>query len=288
MRETVSALLDLMRVKNPWGTFLLLIPSLWALSLAGGGRPDPGLVIIFTAGAFLMRSAGCIINDVADRKIDPLIARTKGRPLAAGRLSVPVALVAFAVLVGISALLIAHLNRLTILLAACGLGLAVLYPFTKRFVSIPQAFLGMAFGWGAFMAWAAAKNEIALPPLLLFAATIFWAVAYDTIYAIQDIEDDRKVGVKSSAILFGAAAWAWIIGCLLATCLLLALAGALSGMGPLYLTVVALAGVYFIRQGMQVKKGLSRAQAFALFRAHVPAGAAILLAMLLTPWVSAA
>lgn len=287
IRETVSALLDLMRVKNPWGTFLLLIPSLWALTLAGGGRPDPRLLIIFTVGAFLMRSAGCIINDVADRKIDPLVSRTRGRPLASGRLSVPVALVAFAVLVGISVLLIAHLNRLTIVLAACGLGLAVLYPFTKRFVSIPQAFLGMAFGWGAFMAWAAVKNELALTPALLFAATIFWAVAYDTIYAIQDIEDDKKVGVKSSAILFGSAAWAWIIGCLLVTCLLLAMAGAREGMGPLYLTVVAAAGIYFIRQGIQVKAGLSRAQAFALFRAHVPAGAVILLAMLITPLIRA-
>ncbi|MFQ5507967.1 MAG: 4-hydroxybenzoate octaprenyltransferase [Leptospirillia bacterium] len=278
-RDTGDALLDLMRVRNPVGTFLLLLPSLWALVLAGGGRPPLHLVAVFVMGAFLMRSAGCIINDIADRRIDPQVERTRNRPLASGRLSVPVALFAFAVLVGLAFVLVLQLNRLTLLLSACGLGLAVLYPFTKRFVSIPQAFLGIAFGWGAFMAWAAVRNEIALTPALLFAATICWAIAYDTIYAIQDIDDDRKVGVKSSAILFGDRAWTFIVAFLAATVTLLAAAGAMQGLGLVYFSVLSGCMVYFVRQGVRVRQGLTRPEAFALFAAHVPAGTIILFGM---------
>jgi len=280
VRQTLRAVLDLMRVGKPYGTLLLLWPSLWALTLASGGRPDWQLVAIFTVGAFLMRSAGCVINDIADRRIDPLVARTRTRPLADGRLSVATALVVFALLVGVSLLLILHLNRLTILLSGAGLGLAVLYPFTKRFVSVPQAFLGMAFGWGAFMAWAAVTREVALAPALLFAATIFWAIGYDTIYAIQDIDDDRKVGVNSSAILFGAAAWIWVIGCIAATCLLLGIAGWLHGAGAVWFASLTGVLAYGAWQGAQVRRGLDRARAFELFKAHVWVGAALLAALL--------
>ena len=286
-KETLLAVFGLMRFSKPYGTFLLLFPSLWALVLAGAGKPPVVLVGIFVAGAFLMRSAGCIINDVADRDIDPLVERTRSRPLAAGRLSVATALGAFLILVGISYLLISHLNRLTILLSLGGLGLAVLYPFTKRFVSCPQAFLGMAFGWGAFMAWAAVKNEIAVTPLLLFLATICWAIAYDTIYAIQDIDDDRKVGVKSSAILFGDRVAGWIVTFLMAMTALLAAAGLIEGLGAPYYFVLAACAAYFVHQGTLVRAGLTRDEAFTLFRHHVWVGLAILLGMWASGPVSA-
>jgi 4-hydroxybenzoate polyprenyltransferase len=272
VRETAAAVLALMRVHSPWGTFLLLLPSLWTLVLAGKGHPPLALLAIFTVGAFLMRSAGCIVNDIADRRIDPLVERTKSRPLASGRLGIGTALVVFAVLVAASVLLIAHLNRLTLLLAAAGLFWAVLYPFTKRVVAVPQAFLGIAFGWGTFMAWAAVRNEVALTPTLVFAATICWAVAYDTIYAIQDIDDDRRIGVKSSAILFGDTAWAWVGGLLIATCALFAWAALREGAGPLFLTVLAACAVYFMVQAVQVRRGLDRPGAFRLFKAHVAVG----------------
>jgi 4-hydroxybenzoate polyprenyltransferase len=278
-REIAGAVLALMRVTSPWGTLLLLLPSLWTLVLAGTGHPPPALLAIFVVGAFLMRSAGCIVNDIADRRIDPRVERTRNRPLAAGRLGVGTALAVCAVLVAASFVLIAHLNRLTLLLSAAGLGWAVLYPFTKRVVAVPQAFLGIAFGWGTFMAWAAVRDEVALTPALVFAATICWAIAYDTIYAIQDVDDDRRIGVKSSAILFGDAAWAWIAGFLLATCGLLAAAALREGAGPLFLAVLAACGVYFLYQSLRVRRGLDRPAAFRLFKAHVGVGAVLLAAL---------
>lgn len=279
VREVLWAVLDLMRVSRPYGALLLLLPSLWALVLAGSGRPPLALLFIFVAGAFLMRSAGCVINDVADRRIDPRVARTRGRPLASGRLGLATALTTCVVLVGLSYLLIAHLNRLTILLAALGLGWAALYPFTKRFVAIPQAFLGIAFGWGTFVAWAAVRDELAVTPALLFAATICWAIAYDTIYAIQDVDDDRAIGVQSSALLFGRAAWAWVTAFLLAACGLLAAAGLREGRGPVLYVTLAVLAAYFVRQGIQVRAGLDRAGAFRLFKAHVWVGCAVLAAL---------
>ncbi len=276
VRAVLAALMDLMRLSKPYGTFLLLIPSLWALVLAGHGKPPLMLVVVFTAGAFLMRSAGCVINDFADRRIDPLVARTKTRPLADGRLGTGTALATFGVLVGLSFLLIMQLNALTIWLSLGGLALAVLYPFTKRFVACPQAFLGAAFGWGTFMAWAAVTNTVGPTPALLFAATICWAIAYDTIYAIQDIEDDLRVGVKSSAILFGDMAWAWITLFLLATSLLIGMAGLREGLGAIFMASLAAVTGYFVYQGIRVRAGLSRDAAFALFKAHVPAGAVLL------------
>ncbi len=279
LRAVLAAWMDLMRVAKPYGTFLLLFPSLWALVLAGNGRPPLALLVIFTAGAFLMRSAGCVINDIADRRIDPLVARTRTRPLADGRLGVGSALVAFGLLVALSFMLIAQLNTLTLWLSLGGLGLAVLYPFTKRFVSCPQAFLGAAFGWGAFMAWAAVTDSLSPTPALLFLATVCWAIAYDTIYAIQDIEDDLKVGVRSSAILFGERAWLWVTLFLLATGVLIGLAAYRQGLGAVFFTSLAAVIGYFMYQGGRVRAGLSRAEAFALFKAHVPVGAVLLAGM---------
>lgn len=196
---------ELMRLHKPIGIYLLLWPALWALWFAGNGRPQPLNVVIFIAGVVLMRSAGCVINDYADREFDPRVERTKHRPIAEGRVSPREALILFAVLC-LAALLVAlPLNRLALALSVPAVLLAASYPFAKRYSYLPQAHLGAAFGWAVPMAFAAELNSA--PPLawLLFLITLLWAVAYDTFYAMVDRADDLKIGVKSSAILFGHA-----------------------------------------------------------------------------------
>lgn len=195
--------LRLTRLDKPIGAFLLLWPTLWALWIAADGHPEPVIFVVFVVGVFVMRSAGCVINDFADRRFDPHVRRTHQRPLAAGELGAAEALAVFVVLVLVAFGLVLTLNRLTILLAVVGLALAASYPFMKRYTWLPQPYLGMAFGWAIPMAFAAQTNT--LPPVawLLFIANIFWATAYDTVYAMVDRDDDLKIGVKSSAILFG-------------------------------------------------------------------------------------
>jgi 4-hydroxybenzoate polyprenyltransferase len=195
----------LIRLHAPIGTWLLMWPTLWALWLAGEGRPDPQVFVVFVLGVFLMRSAGCAINDFADRRVDPHVRRTRGRPLASGEVSATEALVLFAGLSLIALGLVLTMNRLTQALAVVGAVLAVVYPFMKRYIATPQAVLGMAFGWSVPMAFAAQTG--AIPPLawLLFCAVLLWAVVYDTMYAMVDRLDDLRLGVKSTAILFGDA-----------------------------------------------------------------------------------
>ncbi|MGH8528534.1 MAG: 4-hydroxybenzoate octaprenyltransferase [Nevskiales bacterium] len=196
---------QLMRLDRPIGIYLLLWPALWALWFAGDGHPRPLNIVIFIAGVVLMRSAGCVINDYADRDFDPRVERTRNRPIAAGRVTPREALILFAVLC-VAALLVAlPLNRLAIALSVPAVLLAASYPFAKRYTYLPQAHLGAAFGWAVPMAFAAEQNTV--PPLawLLFLVTLLWAVAYDTFYAMVDRQDDLKIGVKSSAILFGRA-----------------------------------------------------------------------------------
>jgi 4-hydroxybenzoate polyprenyltransferase len=200
----VSDYARLMRLDRPIGIWLLLWPTLWALWIAGRGRPDPQLFIIFVAGTVLMRSAGCVINDYADRSFDPHVERTKDRPLAAGRISNVEALLLFAALCMSALLLALQLNRLTLLFAVAGAFLAVSYPFIKRFLSVPQLYLGVTFGWGIPMAFAAQLERV--PPRvawLLLLANMLWVTAYDTIYAMVDRDDDIQIGVRSTAILFG-------------------------------------------------------------------------------------
>ena len=195
----------LIRFNRPIGTLLLGWPALWALWLAAEGVPDIRILLVFLAGIFLMRSAGCVINDYADRKIDPHVARTMDRPLAAGRVSEREALVLFTVL-GLAAFaLVLTLNRLTIYLSFAAVISAASYPFMKRYTYLPQAFLGIAFGWAIPMAWSAQTGSIPEVSWLLFIIVVLWAMAYDTMYAMADREDDIKVGVKSTAILFGDA-----------------------------------------------------------------------------------
>ena len=202
-RDRFWAYMRLMRLHRPIGSLLLLWPTLWALWLAGDGRPAPALVGVFVAGVLIMRSAGCVINDYADRDFDPHVWRTRDRPIASGEVSPREALVLFGVLCLLAAGLTRWLNLFTVELSLVAVALAASYPFLKRFTHLPQVYLGLAFGWGIPMAFAAETGRIPSVAWVLFAANIAWTVAYDTAYAMADRDDDRKIGVKSTAILFG-------------------------------------------------------------------------------------
>ena len=193
----------LMRFDKPVGIWLLLWPTLWALWLAGNGTPDQGLFVIFVLGVVVMRAAGCVLNDYADRNIDPYVERTRSRPIASGAVAPFEALMLFAALGLIAIGLATMLNRPAQLLAIIGAVLTVAYPFVKRYLSIPQFVLGAAFGWGIPMAFAAQTGNTPELAWLVFGTAMIWAVIYDTFYAMVDREDDKKVGVKSTAILFG-------------------------------------------------------------------------------------
>ena len=205
MRERLGEYAKLARMHKPIGAALLLWPTWWALWLAAGDFPPWPTLVIFTLGVFAMRSAGCVINDYADRKLDPAVARTRERPIAAGTVSPSEALLVFAVLIAIAFVLVLFTNRLAIELSVVGAFLAVSYPFTKRYTHLPQVYLGAAFGWSIPMAFAAVTNS--LPPLcwLLFLANVLFSTIYDTEYAMVDRDDDVNGGAKSTAILFGDA-----------------------------------------------------------------------------------
>jgi 4-hydroxybenzoate polyprenyltransferase len=203
MRSRIVAYAYLIRLDKPIGTLLLLWPTLWALWLASGGFPESHLLIIFTLGTFLMRSAGCAINDYADQDFDRHVLRTKDRPITSGKISGKEALVVAGALALIAFLLIQPLNALTKELSFFALGVAILYPFTKRFFAIPQAVLGIAFGFGIPMAYAAVLGFIPFEAWILFVGNIFWAIAYDTAYAMVDRDDDLHLGLRTSAITFG-------------------------------------------------------------------------------------
>jgi 4-hydroxybenzoate polyprenyltransferase len=203
LKERLDTYEQLMRLDKPIGVLLLLWPTLWGLWLSSFGTPNVGVFVIFVLGVALMRSAGCIVNDIADRDFDPQVERTKDRPLARRAIPVTEAVLLAAVLAGLAFLLVLQLNRLTIQLSIAALVLAVVYPFLKRVFWLPQAWLGVAFGFGIPMAFAAHQN--AIPPIAwwLLGAHVFWTIAYDTEYAMVDREDDKRIGIKTSAILFG-------------------------------------------------------------------------------------
>lgn len=232
---------QLMRLDRPIGILLLLWPVLWALWVAGAGQPVPSVLLVFVAGVVLMRSAGCVINDYADRKFDPQVERTRGRPLAAGRVQPHEALVLFVVLAFSAFALVLLMNRLTILLSFVGAALAVSYPFMKRWTHLPQFYLGAAFGWGVPMAFAAQTGAVPAEAWILFGATLCWAVAYDTAYAMVDRDDDVRIGVKSTAILFGRADRVMIALFHLITLVLLVWIGARAGLGLTYYAGLLLA-----------------------------------------------
>ncbi|TCJ11795.1 4-hydroxybenzoate octaprenyltransferase [Parasulfuritortus cantonensis] len=237
----------LMRLDKPIGILLLVWPTLWALWLSGGGRPDWLVVWVFMLGSVLMRSAGCVINDYADRDFDPHVARTKDRPMAAGKVGTREALLLAAGLSLLALLLILPLaldNLLLLELAVVALFLAASYPFTKRFFAIPQAYLGIAFGFGIPMAYAAHLGNVPAVGWWLLLANIFWAVAYDTEYAMVDRPDDLKIGIKTSAITFGRYDVAAVMFCYAATLGLLAYVGdALRLAWPYYAGLAVAAGI---------------------------------------------
>ena len=267
---------ELIRLPNQTGTLLLMLPTLWALVLASHGRPDPLLLVIFIAGSFLMRSAGVILNDAADRRLDRQVDRTRTRPLASGRLSLATAFAVLLVLLGIAGSLLFLLDRLALLLSPVALLLAAGYPFAKRILPLPQAVLGVAFGWGVVMAWAAARGTLDPQAWLLFAGTIAWAVAYDTIYALQDLSDDRRIGIRSSAILFGQWTWLAVAVSFGFMTLCLGTAGWLSGIGPVYYGVLAASCGFVSRQVMMLRGSVSPLLSFSMFRQHAWIGGAIL------------
>jgi 4-hydroxybenzoate polyprenyltransferase len=238
----------LARLDRPIGIFLLLWPALWALWIAGDGRPDPKILIVFVAGVIVMRSAGCVINDFADRNLDPHVKRTRSRPLAARRVTPTEALVLFVLLVALALWLVTRLDPFTIALACVGALLAVSYPFVKRYFPLPQLYLGLAFGWAVPMAFAAQTGTIPRVGWVLFVATVLWAGVYDTMYAMVDREEDMRIGVKSSAILF-ADMDRLIVGTMQTMLLFaLVLAGRSMEFGWWYYAGTALAGLLFIYQ----------------------------------------
>ena len=241
-----SAVADLIRLRNQSGTWLLMLPSLWSLVLATHGRPPIALLAVFVLGAFVMRSLGVVFNDLADRHFDKHVARTSDRPLADGRLAPRQALLVALILTICAALLVLTLNPLTTLLSPIALFLAAIYPFSKRWIHIPQAVLGVAFGWGVDHGLGSFARNDRPAGMVLFGATICWAIAYDTIYALQDREDDRRIGVKSSALFFGDAVPAAVGLFLGGMVVCLVSAGQRSGLRMEYYLVLALlAGLFW-------------------------------------------
>lgn len=248
--ERLTQYEKLMRLDKPVGILLLLWPTLWGQWLASHGRPDWMILWIFIMGVVLMRSAGCVINDYADRDFDPHVARTRDRPLAARRVSTREALLLAAGLALTAFLLILPLDTLVLQLSVVALFLAASYPFTKRFFALPQAYLGIAFGFGIPMSYAALWGEVPLEAWLLLLANVFWAIAYDTEYAMVDREDDLKIGIKTSAITFGRHDLTAIAFCYAATLGLLAWTGWSRGIGwPFYLGLgmAAAIAIYHLR-----------------------------------------
>jgi 4-hydroxybenzoate polyprenyltransferase len=239
----------LTRFDKPIGTLILLYPALWALWIASDGKPDLLVLIVISLGVIVMRAAGCVINDYADRDFDPHVERTKLRPIAAGQISPKAALIFFAALCLLAFGLVLLLNQFTILLSFVGAFLAASYPFMKRYTHLPQAYLGVAFGWAVPMSFAAQLNEIPNVAWVLYLAVILWALVYDTMYAMVDKDDDLKIGVKSTAILFGKYD-RQIIGTLqIVILLLLFTVGHMKGLGNFYyLGLVAAAGFFCYQQ----------------------------------------
>ena len=273
-RERLPHYWQLIRGDRPIGTLLLLWPTAWALWLAAGGLPPFGILLIFMLGVWLTRSAGCVINDYADRWLDPWVERTKSRPLASGAVSPNEALAVFAAMMAVAFVLVCFTNRLTILLSVVGVFLAASYPFLKRYTYLPQVYLGLAFGWGIPMAFAAIQDTV--PPLawLLFLGNLLWTTGYDTWYAMVDREDDIRMGAKSTAILFGDAdliAQAVLFGGFLVT---MALLGQRAGLGVNYYVGLAVAAGFIGWQFFRARDR-KREHCFAAFIGNQWVGLAV-------------
>ncbi len=244
----------LMRLDKPIGILLLLWPTLWGLMIAGKGQPGWVIVLVFVTGTILMRSAGCVMNDIADRNFDGHVERTKQRPLVQGEVTVKEACFLAAILSLSAFLIVIFLNKMTIILSIVALFLALTYPLTKRFLAIPQAYLGIAFGFGIPMGFSAINNNIPTVAWLLLLTNIFWAVAYDTVYAMIDRDDDFKIGVKSSALFFGQYDVSAVIFCYLAMLSILIYVGQLIHFGLYYTASLFLTFGLVIWQYQLIKK----------------------------------
>jgi 4-hydroxybenzoate polyprenyltransferase len=248
-----SRYVRLMRLHRPIGIWLLLWPTLWALWIASAGKPNQTIFMIFVLGTIVVRSAGCVINDWADRKFDPFVARTAKRPLATGEVAPVEALLLFAALMLIALGLVLTLNPLTLTFAAAGAVITIIYPFTKRFLSTPQFVLGVAFSWGVPMAFAATVGDVPRVGWLLFLAAMIWVVVYDTQYAMTDREDDVKIGVRSTAILFGDLDRAFIVGLQLLFLASLVLVGRSADLGTWYYSGLGAAAAFAAYQAYLIK-----------------------------------
>ncbi len=244
--------LRLARLDRPIGTWLLLFPCWWSLSLAAPSWPDPGLMALFAAGAMVMRGAGCTVNDIWDREFDARVARTASRPIASGAVSVPGAVVFLGLQLLGGLLVLAQFNTFASVLGAGSLILIAVYPYMKRVTYWPQAVLGLTFNWGALLGWAAVHGELAAPALALYAAGVFWTLGYDTIYAHQDKDDDLMIGLKSSALKLGGATRAWLFVFYGGAAALLALAGTLAGLAWPFYAALALGGAQLAWQAGRV------------------------------------
>jgi 4-hydroxybenzoate polyprenyltransferase len=271
----------LTRLDKPIGTLLLLWPTLWAVWLAARGYPRFDLILIFALGTLLMRSAGCAVNDFADRNFDPHVERTRARPLAAGEIGPAEALAVGAALALLAFCLVLYLNRFAILLSVAALAIAAVYPFTKRFFALPQAFLGIAFGFGIPMAYAATLNRLPAECWMLLAANVFWAIAYDTEYAMVDRNDDAKIGICTAALTFGRFDVAAVMLCYAAMLAILTDLGASLRLGWPYFAALAVAGALMLYHYFLIR-GRSRAGCFKAFMHNNWVGAAIFAGILLS------
>lgn len=272
--QKLQAYVQLTRLDKPIGIFLLLWPTMWALMIAANGRPDLKLVIIFVLGTVLMRSAGCVMNDLADMRYDGFVARTKNRPLVSRQVTKKEAIFLAVFLSLIAFGLVCLTNGLTIKLSFIGLFLAATYPLTKRFFSLPQAYLGIAFGFGIPMAFAATQGMVPTTAWLLLIANIFWALAYDTEYAMVDREDDLKIGIRSSAITFGRYDVFAVMLCYLLTLIFLTFAGLRASLNYPYYVGVLLAGAIAVQHFHMIKHRKSE-QCFKAFLGNTWFGFAI-------------
>ncbi len=284
IKNRLNAYERLMRLDKPIGILLLLWPTLWALWLAGNGRPDWLVVCIFVMGTILMRSAGCVMNDVADRDFDRHVERTRARPVTSGEVGVKEALLLAAGLSLIAFVFVLFLNRLTVSLSFAALALAITYPLTKRFIAIPQAYLGIAFSFGIPMAFAALTNQIPAIAWLLMAANLFWVVAYDTEYAMVDRDDDLKIGIKSSAIWFGRFDVAAILACYAVMLGILVFVGVQLGLlWPFYLALAVAAIIMLYHYHLIQTRDRSRC--FRAFLHNNWVGGVIFLGIFASSWL---
>lgn len=277
--------LQLMRADRPIGTWLLLWPCLWSITLASHYHDYPGIIpnwdlmLLFSIGAFVMRGAGCVVNDLWDREADALVERTKSRPLPSGRVSVTAAIIFACVLSLIGLVILLQLNRFTQIVGAASLILIVIYPLMKRITYWPQLILGFTFNWGALLGWAAVSGTIELPAIILYAGSIYWTLGYDTIYACQDKEDDARVGVKSTALRFANNTAKWISGFYLATILMFILAGWLANIEYIFYVfmVFAAAHLYYQIRNLDIN---NRESCLRLFKSNHHFGILVFLGVL--------